>query len=142
MDIISRLENVREVAPGKWTASCPAHDDRNPSLAISYGDDGRLLMHCRAYCSIHDIVDSLGISLGDLFPKKTILSDGKHVFKPVKRPFNAAQMLLTMGHEVNVVYVIARSIHAGIELSDDEIERLETAISRIAKGISLAGLHH
>ena len=142
MDIIGKLENVREVAPGRWTASCPAHDDRNPSMAVTHGDDGRLLLFCRAGCSIHDITDSLGISLSDLFPEKTILTDGKHGLKPIRRPFNAAQMLLTMGHEVNVVYVIARSIHAGIDPSNDEIERLETAISRIAKGISLAGLHH
>jgi hypothetical protein len=30
---------------------CPAHDDQNPLLSLSLGDDGRLLFHCHAGCS-------------------------------------------------------------------------------------------
>ena len=141
MNIIDRLEAVRETGPGKWVARCPGHDDKNPSLAITQGDDGRWLLYCRTGCSINDIVDGLGVTLADLFPEKSPLVDGKQRLRPVKRPFNAAQMLLTLGHEVNVVHVIALSMHCG-EVSDDEMNRLRLATSRIAKGISLAGLHH
>ena len=34
-----------------WVASCPCHDDTNPSLSIREGDDGRCLVHCHA---LHD----------------------------------------------------------------------------------------
>src|SRR5687768_10212819 len=29
-----------------WKARCPLHDDRNPSLSINEGNDGRPLVHC------------------------------------------------------------------------------------------------
>ena len=34
-----------------WVACCPAHKDRNPSLALRDSSDGRVLMHCHAGCS-------------------------------------------------------------------------------------------
>ncbi|VEJ46055.1 conjugative transfer relaxase protein TraI [Bartonella vinsonii] len=40
-------------------AHCPAHDDRSPSLAISNGNDGRLLLHCYAGCSFKEIIQAL-----------------------------------------------------------------------------------
>jgi hypothetical protein len=44
---------------GGWTARCPAHDDRNPSLSISDGDDGKTLVHCHAGCDQADVIDAL-----------------------------------------------------------------------------------
>ena len=35
-----------------WSACCPAHDDRNPSLSISAGSDGRALLKCHAGCTV------------------------------------------------------------------------------------------
>ena len=32
----------------EWSACCPAHDDRNPSLSIREGSDGKVLIHCHA----------------------------------------------------------------------------------------------
>ena len=37
-------------AGGSWMARCPAHDDREPSLAISTGDQGKVLVRCHAGC--------------------------------------------------------------------------------------------
>ena len=34
-----------------WSARCPAHDDRRPSLSVSEGDDGRALVFCQAGCA-------------------------------------------------------------------------------------------
>lgn len=39
----------------RGSACCPAHDDHSPSLSISTGDDGRLLLHCFAGCDFRDI---------------------------------------------------------------------------------------
>lgn len=49
-DVLSRLEGVRRSGSG-WVALCPCHEDREPSLSIGEGDDGRLLLKCFAGCS-------------------------------------------------------------------------------------------
>ncbi len=66
-DIISRLRGV--TGSGKqYTALCPAHDDKKASLSISEGEDGRILLHCFAGCTLHQITDALGLREADLFP--------------------------------------------------------------------------
>jgi hypothetical protein len=52
-----------------WLAKCPAHDDKKPSLSISAGADGRVLLHCFASCVVEAIVAALGLSMSDLFPE-------------------------------------------------------------------------
>lgn len=47
---------------------CPAHDDRSPSLSITEGDDGRVLLKCHTGCEPDDVVKALGLTLADLFP--------------------------------------------------------------------------
>ncbi len=42
-----------------WTARCPAHDDRNPSLSISTGKDGKVLLRCHAGCDQAQVIDAL-----------------------------------------------------------------------------------
>lgn len=49
------------------TAKCPAHDDKNPSLSVDSGNDGRVLLHCHAGCPTEAVVAALGLTLRDLF---------------------------------------------------------------------------
>ena len=65
--ILQRLEGVKPSNDG-WVARCPAHDDRNPSLSIGIGDDGRVLVHCFAGCPTGAVCSALGITTADLFP--------------------------------------------------------------------------
>ena len=67
--IISRLDKVRQHKKGRYMALCPAHKDRSPSLSLSQGDDGRILMHCFAGCNIEDICSAIGLEVKDLFPR-------------------------------------------------------------------------
>ena len=41
-----------------WTACCPAHDDRTPSLSITDSADS-VLVHCHAGCSQDEVIDAL-----------------------------------------------------------------------------------
>ncbi|MDX2475999.1 MAG: CHC2 zinc finger domain-containing protein [Gammaproteobacteria bacterium] len=65
--LLSRLDKVRSNGHDKWIACCPAHDDRSPSMSITTGDDGRILMHCFAGCSVDEITRAIGIQTSDLF---------------------------------------------------------------------------
>ena len=82
-DVIQLIEaKTRRLAKRSgagYSACCPAHDDENPSLSISEGNDGKVLVNCFAGCSVESICDSLGISTGELF-SQTIASE--KVLKP------------------------------------------------------------
>ena len=54
----------------EYKARCPAHNDKNPSLSIGRGDDGKIIFHCYAGCDQRDIVDALGLQFQDLYPQK------------------------------------------------------------------------
>ena len=56
-----------ETASG-YQSRCPAHDDLQPSLSISEGSDGKVLIKCHAGCTTEKIVDSVGLKMKDLFP--------------------------------------------------------------------------
>lgn len=68
-DVISRLEGMglRSQGDGRWKARCPGHDDREASLSVTRGTDGRALIKCFAGCSADQIVGAMGLKLTDLF---------------------------------------------------------------------------
>jgi hypothetical protein len=59
------LDGVRATSRG-WSANCPAHLDRHPSLSIAEGRIG-LLVHCWVGCSPDEIFRALGLGMRDLF---------------------------------------------------------------------------
>ncbi len=64
-ELLSRLEGVRGSGQ-KWTARCPAHADRSPSLSV--GQDGdKLLVHCHTGCTSESVMAALGLSMRDLW---------------------------------------------------------------------------
>ena len=46
-------------AGATWMARCPAHEDREPSLSISAGKDGKVLVRCHAGCDQRDVIAAL-----------------------------------------------------------------------------------
>ena len=36
--------------PKGWQTHCPAHGDEHPSLSLTEGEDGKVLVHCHAGC--------------------------------------------------------------------------------------------
>ncbi len=46
-------------AGATWMARCPAHDDSSPSLAISAGSNGKVLVRCHAGCDQRDVIAAL-----------------------------------------------------------------------------------
>ena len=65
--ILSKLKKVKGAGHGKWSALCPAHADKKPSLSAGLGDDGKVLLHCHAGCDVKDIVAAIGMTEADLF---------------------------------------------------------------------------
>ena len=67
-EFIKYFHNVKKVGNNQYTASCPAHEDHNPSLSIGYSDEKKcILLHCYAGCSTEHILDKIGLSKKDLY---------------------------------------------------------------------------
>lgn len=60
----------RQRAGSGYLVCCKAHGDKTPSLSITSGDDGRVLLKCHAGCSTEDIVSSFGLQMSDLYPER------------------------------------------------------------------------
>jgi putative DNA primase/helicase len=59
-----KAENIAKAlggrkAGGGWMTRCPSHDDREPSLSIREGDDGKVLVHCHAGCDQGRVIAAL-----------------------------------------------------------------------------------
>jgi hypothetical protein len=112
--VLSHLQGVRRSGAG-WTARCPNHDDRQASLSVKEGDDGRVLLHCFASCANADIVMSAGLSFPDLFPPrsrerlKARVWKGTITMNPQGRPalasFGDDQVAALLGEVARLAYV-------------------------------------
>src|SRR6266404_6280187 len=71
--VLDRLKGVRTSLRG-WVACCPAHHDREPSLSIGLGEEGQILLNCFAGCPLDRIVEAMGITVAELFPKASSAS--------------------------------------------------------------------
>ncbi len=76
--VLARLKGVRASRRG-WTACCPAHGDRVPSLSIGLGEHGQVLLKCFAGCAVACIVQAMGLTMMDLFPDAASAADGRKV---------------------------------------------------------------
>ena len=65
--VLTRLE-VSSERDGQYECRCPAHDDQKASLGVREGDDGKVILYCQAGCDTRDVVNSLGLEMGGLFP--------------------------------------------------------------------------
>lgn len=98
--VLGRLERHKPAGNGQWKACCPAHDDRNPSLSISEGENGAVLLHCFAGCEAAAVVQAMGLTMGDLYPPKDAASGGRsRAQRNYTRPTGAPAMRLAPGEQ-------------------------------------------
>ena len=131
--ILDRLESVRETGPGRWTAKCPAHDDKTPSLAIR-DVDGMILLHCFAQCSLYEITSAAGVEFSDLFPDKP------RSHKPISKPIPAADVLRCLSNEVTVLMLVASDLAKDGNLNSETRSRLLKSAARFQSALSAGGL--
>ena len=67
----SRGAQVRRLSGNSWQVTCPAHEDRTPSLSVTAEVD-RVLVKCHTGCPQEAVVAADGLDLADLFyePRK------------------------------------------------------------------------
>ena len=133
-NLLSRLSKVKG-RNGAWTACCPAHEDKSPSLAIKEGDDGRVLLHCFGGCDVHSVLGAVGMDMSDLFPAK------RESGTPAKKAtFYASDLLRVIHFEALVVQIAAIDIVNGKEVSAPTKARLMLAYQRIDEATRYANV--
>jgi len=133
--ILSRLDKVTSKGPDKWAAQCPAHRDRNPSLSIARGDDGRVLLKCWAGCSSADVVYSLGLTMADLFQQ----SEHSHSRPGIQRIYPDYRMILRMiSHELTVIVIAADRIYTGNTIDDRDMGTIGRAAGNIRRALEVS----
>jgi hypothetical protein len=129
--ILSRLEAVRSRGGDRWSARCPAHEDKSPSLAIRELPDGRLLLYCHAGCSSDEVVGAVGLEMSDLFPPKPSDPGAGHSTLKRRALMSPAQALEIVANEVMLAWTAAYNLAGGHKLTAADLARLTLAAKRI-----------
>ena len=126
---------------GSWTACCPAHNDKGPSLAIREADDGRVLIHCFAGCETLSVVQALGMDMTDLFPPDNKRREYPVEGKPkMKAAFYASDLMRIISFEALVVSICAYDMSQGKKLSEGDRERMKLSQQRIEEAVKYANV--
>ena len=132
-DLLLRFDAVRQRGAGRWSARCPAHDDKTPSLSVRGGDRG-ILIKCFSGCTNPDIVAALGLTMADLF----FDAPTHHANRSLPRPAKPDRVALAWRFEVVALDLHLRAeriVEAGkampvATLTDEELDRALTCMAR------------
>jgi hypothetical protein len=139
-NLILRLDKVKG-RNGSWTARCPAHADKGPSLAVRENEDGRILLHCFAGCETANVLGALGMDMTDLFPPDSKRRDYPIEGKPSMKPaFFASDLMRIIHMEALVVQIVAFDIAKGKNPNEETRERMLTAYQRIDEAVRYANV--
>lgn len=129
--LVDRLDGVRRISSDRWLARCPAHDDRRASLAVRELDDGRVLVHDFAGCSVADVLAAVGLNFESLFPLRLV----DHRVPPERRPFPASDVLRAVDYEALIAATAASFLAGGGTLTDEDRARVLLAAQRISQAV-------
>lgn len=125
---LSRLEKVKQRQPGQWSACCPAHADKGPSLSIRETTDGAVLLHCFAGCEVGAVVAAMDLELHELFPPRDVPPGAPY---RTARLLTAGQALELLVTEAMLVFTAAATLLNGRALTVADKNRLLESVSRI-----------
>lgn len=132
--LLSRLEKVRPLGPGRWMARCPAHEDRTSSLSVR-DVDGMILVKCFAGCEFNAIIGAAGVEASELFPPRPAGAEYK---PPTRKLIDAEAALLGLERELIIcVIAVSDSVH-GVPLSTQDYKRFLLAANRVMDAIEVA----
>ena len=129
--ILSRLQGVKKTRVG-WSALCPGHNDETASLSLCVGeDDDRVLISCFAGCAPAQVLNTIGLTLADLFVKR----DSRHMTRSERaellqkaRQAHLCTAVDVLGKEATVVVAAATQVINQKSLTEDDYYRLVEAL--------------
>ena len=123
--LLARLEGVRPRGPSQWSALCPAHEDKSPSLSIRETETGALLVHCFAACEIADVLGAVGLEFADLYPERIHHKSRKDV----KRPrLNGWAVVDAISFRLTCITLLANKLRTGKAFTNGDHRCLDESI--------------
>jgi hypothetical protein len=136
--LLSRLEGVIQRGEGRWSARCPAHNDKSPSLSIADAG-GKVLLHCFTGCAAEDVLEAVGLSWRDLYPDRWTASyraatanQGSKAYRRLARDADPLEI------ERMVLKIAAAQLEHGEVLTIEDKARVEVARQRLKAARSAA----
>jgi len=115
IDTITSLLDCKPTGRGRYKALCPVHNEKTPSLQVTEGSDGKVLLYCFGCgASGIDIAHALGLNASDLFP-----SD------------NGTSRTGTRQADLNLIKNMKAKHDRGQTLDPIEVNQFEAAIMRV-----------
>jgi len=127
--ILSLLSKVKRRQSSQYSAICPAHEDRSPSLSVRETPEGAVLLHCFGGCSVHEITAALGLNVSDLFPPNE--RSGREP-KKLNRLLTPSQALELLDKEANLVAIACAGLANGQLLIGEDLQRVLKSSGRIS----------
>jgi len=133
--LLGRLDGVIRTGEGRWSARCPAHADRSPSLSVRL-DGERLLFHCHAGCAPEAVLAAVGLGWSDLYTDpweaafRVACVEGAH---RAQREQQRRELVngIDMAVERMILRIAAADLRAGRMLSIEDRGRVEVARLRV-----------
>lgn len=127
-NVLAQLTKVRQRQPCQWSACCPAHTDKGPSLSVRETPEGAVLLYCFAGCSVSAVVAALGLDMSELFPPRQVTGNEP---KRTPRLLTNGQALELLDTEAHLVAVAAANVLHGVVLNQNDVTRITQAAGRI-----------
>jgi hypothetical protein len=132
-EILLLLEKVNGRGD-KFTALCPAHDDKSPSLSVKAGDQA-ILLRCWSGCTLPEICAALGIKVADLFYDNGVTHFDREAIHRREREKEKAKKIEVAGDRgIDLLREAEATIKAatGIDISAWTADQLDQALNALA----------
>ena len=131
--LLAHLDGVQKVRKG-WRARCPNCGGTSRKVSIADAPNGSTLLHCFGGCEPAAILQSVGLTIADLFPERLrpMTLDEQRAARLAARESGWAAALGVLVREATVILVACRMLRRHEGLGDEDDARVEVAESRIA----------
>jgi len=137
-NLLPRLDQVKVTGPGRWKARCPSHADENPSFSVKETDDGTILVKCWSGCSALEIMQAVGLSLADLFPRQSSHHHKKQTYYSRQLP-DYRKLLSHLKQDLTIVVIAAADVARG-EFKQADMPALANTTKRLRQVLEAANV--